>query len=338
MLTETLPASAESFLTLPTAAVAAPAPIPVPDPSPEAERLRAAVDAVLRRGIRIPLLVRRLPTPDAEGHAWSLVAGERRLTAARLAGLKTCPCVCVSPTVFPALPGDPPSFPPLSPDHPDTPSDHSGIPPVPAAAPDMPPSSGSPAAAIAENLRAGDLNLFESAAAIAALIETAALTQEQCASALGVSQSYVANKLRLLRLTEEERRLMLENRLTERHGRALLRFPTPEDRAPVLAAMIRREMNVAAAEEYVESLLCADARAAARRRLESDAAPGQDPSSADPGRPDLRRRMIQKDTRRFTDSIEKAVDVIRRSGIPVEARRRDTPSGTLISILVPKSS
>ena len=45
--------------------------------------------------------------------------------------------------------------------------------------------------------------------------------------------------------------------------------------------------------------------------------------------------MIQNDTRRFTDSIEKAVDVIRRSGIPVEARRRDTPAGTLISILVP---
>ena len=335
MLTETLPSSADAFLTLPIAALSAPAPIPTPDPSPEAERLRAAVDAVLRRGIRIPLLVRRLPSPDAEGHAWTLVAGERRLTAARLAGLKTCPCVSVSPADFPALPDDQSSFPPLSPDV-------SGLPPVLpaapaadlAAAPDMPAT----AAAIAENLRAGDLNLFESAAAIAALIDTAALTQEQCASALGVSQSYVANKLRLLRLTEEERRLMLENRLTERHGRALLRFPTPEDRAPVLAAMIRREMNVAAAEEYVESLLCADARAAARRRLESDAAPGQDPSPADPGRPDLRRRMIQKDTRRFTDSIEKAVDVIRRSGIPVEARRRDTPSGTLISILVPKSS
>ena len=331
MFTETVPASADAILTLPIASVAAPAPIPTPDPSPEAERLRAAVDAVLRRGIRIPLLVRRLPSPDAEGHTWTLVAGERRLTAARLAGLKTCPCVSVSPADFPALPDDQSSFPPLSPDV-------SGLPPVhpadTAADPDMPAT----AAAIAENLRAGDLNLFESAAAIAALIDTAALTQEQCASTLGVSQSYVANKLRLLRLTEEERRLMLENRLTERHGRALLRFPTPEDRAPVLAAMIRREMNVAAAEEYVESLLCADARAAARRRLESDAAPGQDPSPADPGRPDLRRRMIQKDTRRFTDSIEKAVDVIRRSGIPVEARRRDTPSGTLISILVPKSS
>ena len=326
-----MPTAAEPFLTLPPDAIAAPTPIPVPDPSPEAERLRAAVDSVLRRGIRIPLLVRRLPNPDAEGHAWTLVAGERRLTAARLAGLKTCPCVSLTPAGYPALPGSASS-------HPGNPSLQPNFPPVPPASPDMPSSPESAAAAIAENLRAGDLNLFESAAAIAALIDTAALTQEQCASALGVSQSYVANKLRLLRLTEEERRLMLENRLTERHGRALLRFPTPADRAPVLAAMIRREMNVAAAEEYVESLLCADARAAARRRLESEAAPGPDPSPSEHARPDLTRRMIQKDTRRFTDSIEKAVDVIRRSGIPVEARRRDTPSGTLISILVPKSS
>ena len=347
MLTETMPTAAEPFLTLPPDAVAAPAPVPVPDPSPEAERLRAAVDSVLRRGIRVPLLVRRLPVPDADGHAWTLVAGERRLTAARLAGLKACPCVCVTPSGYPALSADHPSFPPLSPDLPrsaaspglsEKPCSQSVKPPVPPTAPDMPSSSESSVSAIAENLRAGDLNLFESAAAIAALIDTAALTQEQCAAALGVSQSYVANKLRLLRLTEEERRLMLENRLTERHGRALLRFPSPADRAPVLAAMIRREMNVAAAEEYVESLLCADARAAARRRLESEAASGPDPSPADSGRPDLTRRMLQKDTRRFTDSIEKAVDVIRRSGIPVEARRRDTPSGTLISILVPKSS
>ena len=313
MLTERMPAPEDprSVLTLPVSSIAAPEPIPVTDPSPEAERLRAAADLILRRGIRVPLLIRRLPAPDAEGHAWSLAAGERRLTAARMAGVKTCPCVCVTPA---------PVF------------------------PDLPPIDPSPAviaSAITENLRAGDLNLFESAAAIAALIESAGLTQEQCAERLGVSQSYVANKLRLLRLTETERRLMLENRLTERHGRALLRFPAPEDRASVLEAMIRREMNVAAAEEYVESLLCADARAAARRRLENGPDPSPDDPGArppDPARSDLRRRMIQKDTRRFPDSIGKAVDVIRRSGIPVEARRRDTPAGTLISILVPKSS
>ena len=181
--------------------------------------------------------------------------------------------------------------------------------------------------AVVENIHREDLNLFESAAAISALLSLTGLTQEQCARRLGVSQSYVANKLRLLRLTPEERRLMLENRLTERHGRALLRFGTPEERAPVLAAMIGRQMNVASAEDYVESLLCADARAARRD-------PGD--RSGDPSRD--RMRMFQKDTRRFTDTIYKAVDVIRRSGIPVESNRKDTPSGTLISILVPKSS
>ncbi len=247
----------------------------------EEERLRALADNIRTSGVVEPLLVRKNGDPP-----FLLVAGERRIAAARLAGRKTVPCVVID--------GEDPE---------------SAVP------------------AVVETIHREDLNLFESAAAISALLSMTGLTQEQCARRLGVSQSYVANKLRLLRLTPEEQRLMLSHRLTERHGRALLRFGTPEERAPVLSAMIGREMNVASAEDYVESLLCADARAARRDPGDRGTNPARD-----------RLRMFLKDTRRFTDSIDKAVDVIRRSGIPVEADRKDTPSGTLISILVPKSS
>lgn len=178
--------------------------------------------------------------------------------------------------------------------------------------------------AIVENLHREDLNLFESAAAIASLVEVTGMTQEQCARRLGVSQSYVANKLRLLRLTDEERRTILENGLTERHSRALLRFPTEAERRPVLAAMAERHMNVAAAEEYVESLLCAASRAAELRRADV--------------RPETRERMIVRDMRQFYGSIERAVDVMRKTGVSVEATRRETSGGVEISILVPKSS
>lgn len=301
-------AQAAALREIPVREIAPPEPLP-PDPSrppehsPDAERLRAMAESIRLRGVRIPLVVSPLQH-SMDSHAqpdgpfrYSILAGERRFAAARLAGLPRVPCAVVGSEPDPADPV----------------------------------SAGSAVSAVAENLRAGDLTLFESASAVAALIALTGFTQEQCASRLGVSQSFVANKLRLLRLTEDERRLMLAGRLTERHGRALLRFPTPEERAPVLDAMIRREMNVAAAEEYVESLLCADARAAVRRSL-SD----REASAARPLPPD--RRLIQRESRRFTDSIEKAVDVVRRSGIPVEARRKETPAGLLISILVPKSS
>ena len=276
---------------------------------PEAESIRALADGIRARGTLEPLLTRRIqagsspdgetpiPGETGEGTSVLLVAGEKRLLAARLAGLSRVPCVFVDDDL----------------------REESG-------------SGGSAdgaALAIVETLRREDNGLFENASAIAALIERTGLTQEQCAARLGVSQSFVANKLRLLRLTPEERAMMSDAGLTERHGRALLRFPDPAGRMPVLRAMIEREMNVASAEEYAESLLCADARAEVRRSVSPRGVPA---SAAD------LRRLALRDTRRFTDSIDRAVDVIRRSGIPVEMGRRETPGGILISILVPKSS
>ena len=178
--------------------------------------------------------------------------------------------------------------------------------------------------AIIENLHREDLNMFEEAAAIASLLKLSGMTQDQCARRLAVSQSYIANKLRLLRLTAEERELILENGLTERHGRALLRLVPGNERMSVLRIMIDREMNVASAEQYVESLICAESRAAEIKRQ--------------PDRSEQRRRLILKDIRIFYNSIDHAVDIIKKSGIAVESSREETPNGTLISILLPKSS
>ena len=251
------------------------------------EALRQLAESIRRHGVIEPLLVRRLPVDGGED-------GKPGPTCALIAGerrLRAASSVGITavPCVF-----------------------------IEADAEDA------AVLAIVENLHREDLNLFESAAAISSLLELTGMTQEQCARRLGVSQSYVANKLRLLRLTEEEQRIILENGLTERHSRALLRIEDPEDRRTVLRAMIERKMNVATAEEYVESLLCAESRAEELRR------------SAD--RSDVRRRLIVRDTRQFLGSIDRAVDVIRKSGIPVESSRKDTTDGMLISILLPKSS
>lgn len=270
------------------------------------EAVRQAADGIRMKGEPEPVLVRRLLPSDGQPGSGDfdcvLVAGEIRVEAAELVGLGEIPCVYVDSA-------------------PDGRSEGSG---------DVSGLDGA-AQAIVETVRREEIGLFECAAAIAALVQRTGCTQEACAAMLGVSQSFVANKLRLLRLTAQERRLMLEGGLAERHGRALLRFPDPADRLPILRAMIGREMNVASAEEYVESLLRADARAEARARR--SASSGTRP--ADPA--DL-KRLALRDTRRFAESIDRAVDVIRRSGIPVEMGRKDTPAGTVISILVPKSS
>ena len=246
------------------------------------EGLRALADSIREHGIIEPLIVRR-EEDEGDGERFSLIAGERRLKAAELEGIRSVPCVSVEA-------GD-----------------------IDAAV-----------IAIIENLHREDLNMFEEAAAIASLIKLSGMTQDQCARRLAVSQSYIANKLRLLRLTENERELILDRGLTERHGRALLRLTPGNERMAVLRIMIDREMNVAAAEDYVESLICAQSRAAEIRRQ--------------PDRSEQKQRLILKDIRIFYNSIDHAVDIIKKSGIAVSSSREETPDGTLISILLPKSS
>lgn len=178
--------------------------------------------------------------------------------------------------------------------------------------------------AIIENLHREDLNIFEEAAAIGSLLKLSGMTQEQCARKLSVSQSYIANKLRLMRLTDNERQLILDNGMSERHARALLRLSPGDERMGILITMIERQMNVAQAEEYVESILCAEARVEEIRK--------------EPPKSERRQKLIIKDIRIFYNSIDHAVDIIKKCGIPVESTRQETQEGTLISILLPKRS
>lgn len=246
------------------------------------ENLRALSESIREHGILEPLLVRKDLVPASDVPVFHLIAGERRLRAAEMAGLDTVPCVSIEANEVDAA-----------------------------------------VIAIIENLHREDLNIFEEVAAIASLIELSGMTQEQCARRLAVSQSYIANKLRLLRFSKEEREVLLKNGLTERHARALLRLSEPEERLRVMKIFIERGMNVAAAEEYIESLLCAESRAEEIR--------------SKPPKSEQRHKLIIKDIRIFYNSIDHAVDIIKKSGIPVESTRKETDHGTLISILLPKA-
>ena len=253
------------------------------------DSLTALADSIREHGVIEPLIVRcetknvSLENKNVSRETkYSLIAGERRLRAAVLAGFSKVPCVTVDA-------GD----------------------------------TDGEVLAIIENLHREDLTMFEEASAIASLIQLTGMTQEQCAHRLSVSQSYIANKMRLLRLTPEEQELILSNGLTERHSRALLRFDSPGERISILHAIVDRHMNVAQAEEYVESMLCAKARYEEIR--------------SKPEKSEQRQKLLIRDIRLFCSSIDQAVEVVRKSGIAVQSVREETEDGMKISILLPNA-
>ena len=246
------------------------------------ESLAALAESIREHGVLEPLIVRRVLGIGGEAE-FTLVAGERRLRAAEMAGLTTVPVVSVEAGEVDAA-----------------------------------------ILAIIENLHREDLSMFEEAASIQSLISLTGMTQEACAKKLSVSQSYVANKLRLLRLSDGEQEKIEENGLTERHARALLRLEDEVEREEVLSIIIKREMNVSRTEEYIEDIICAKSRLAERE--------------SKPKGSEQKRKLVIRDIRLFYNSIDHAVDVIKKSGIPVESTRKEVEEGVLISILLPKKA
>ena len=169
----------------------------------------------------------------------------------------------------------------------------------------------SAALAIIENLHRDDLNIFEESAAIASLIELYKLTQEQIALQLSLTQAAVANKLRLLKLSAEERAFILENNLTERHARALLRIKEPGERKSVLAHVIKYSLNVKQTEEYIEKLI---------NPVEKTAEPHQ------------------ADYHTLISSIRKAIENTRNGGIAIRTTHSETDTDIIYTISIPKTA
>lgn len=164
---------------------------------------------------------------------------------------------------------------------------------------------------IIENLMREDLNIFEQASAIESLIDTYGLTQEQIAKKLSNSQSFVANKLRLLRLSSAEREKILENNLTERHARALLRILDTDLRQKILDKIVTDGLNVSKSEELIESII----------------------SGGETKK--IKNQASAKDIRSFFTSIDKLVNSVRLSGVEIKSRIVEGDDFTEVTILVP---
>lgn len=169
--------------------------------------------------------------------------------------------------------------------------------------------------ALIENLQRSDLNFFEEAAAIYALMHDRAMTQEETARRLGMSQPALANKIRLLRLSGEEQRVILEHRLTERHARALLRVEDPILRVQTLRKIAEHGWNVAQTEEYIRTLL---------------------EEKTEQKKP--KRMFIAKDIRLFLNTIDHAVTAMKDAGIRAVSQKRETDDYYECVVRIPKSN
>ena len=245
------------------------------DPNPVQPRqtfpdgeLQELSDSIAQYGVLNPLTVR------LRDNKYELVAGERRLRAARLAGLYDVPCILLDVSL----------------------EDASLI-------------------ALVENLQRRDLDFLEEANGLSQLIKLFGMSQEEAARRIGKSQSAVANKLRLLKLPEDILHTLCDNGLTERHGRALLRLPTAEAQRLALAYIIDRDLNVAATDSYIDSLL--------------------DASEEEKREP--KRTFIMKDVRVFVNTILHGLDLMKQGGIQAGMHREETDEELILTIKIPKN-
>ncbi len=108
--------------------------------------------------------------------------------------------------------------------------------------------------ALIENVQRKDLTPIEEAVSYKKILDMGYLTQEALADKLGKTQSTIANKLRLLNLDEDVQEALLEEQISERHARSLLRLPI-DMQAEVAHKIIQDRMTVRKTDEYIKKIL-----------------------------------------------------------------------------------
>ena len=161
--------------------------------------------------------------------------------------------------------------------------------------------------ALVENLQRQDLDFIEEAQGISRLMGMWNMSQEQAARLLGKSQSAIANKLRLLRHSEPVLTALREGGLSERHGRALLKLASEEDKLLAIREICRQGMSVARTEKYIETLL-------------------EQP----------RDKAGKANVSAFLNSLTQSLAKIQLSGVPAISERRETEDRIVLTITIPK--
>ena len=230
--------------------------------------LNDLAESIKTNGILQPLTVRL-----NKENKYELVAGERRLKAAKMAGKSEVPCIVLK-----------------------TSSEQSAI------------------LALMENLQRKNLNFFEEAIAISKIIDCWNITQQEVAQRLGKAQSTIANKLRILKFSSKQKqRILLEN-LTERHARALLKVPYPEEIDRVIDVIVAKNLNVEQTEDYIKKMFYE------KKKNKPKIIP------------------VIKDVRIFYNTINNAVKVMQKAGVQAKVQKEETGEYVKYVIKIPNNT
>jgi len=230
-------------------------------------------DSIKQVGIIQPLVVRKL------GRIYELVAGERRLRAAKAAGLSTVPAVVRQYT-----------------------------------------DQEVAQATLIENIQREELNVLEEALAYDQLLTQFQITQEELARRVGKSQSTIANKRRLLRLSVEVKELLASGAVSERQARALLRIEDTAMQFVVATQAISADMTVRQVEEAVDRLL--EGETVSQAIAASTVKPV--------------RKMLVRDVRIFVNTLRQAVDLMKRNGVAALVQEKDGEDYYEVVVRIPK--
>jgi len=229
--------------------------------------------SIKQYGVLQPITVRKVGSD-----AYELIAGERRLRACQMIGMKSIPAIVLNIT-----------------------------------------ESDSAIVAMIENLQRENLHYLDEAMGYACLINDHGFTQEELARRIGKNQSTIANKMRLLKLPDSVKKILMENNLTERHARALLRLPDDDLKLKVLQQVINKKYNVKETEMLIERVL---------KKLQAEKVT------------DIKRKKVKqpysKDMRIFINTIKKAVTMIKEYGINPQMTQIDNEDSVEIIVKIPK--
>jgi ParB family chromosome partitioning protein len=243
--------------------------------------LEELAQSIRQYGIIQPITVR-----SSSQSGYELIAGERRLRAAKLAGLDYIPAMIIHTC-----------------------------------------EQDSAIFAMIENLQRENLHYLEEAKGYASLIQDHGFTQEELAVKLGKSQSTIANKLRILRLSSSIKELLIRENLTERHARALLKLPDDELRLKAVRQVVAKKMNVRDTEVVIDEFLeeLQDKKQRAGRKKE-----------AQDGKRQTRVFKRTKDIRIFINTIRNAVNLLKGYGLEVQYFQVDKEDQVEITVMIPK--
>ena len=178
--------------------------------------------------------------------------------------------------------------------------------------------NGSAMMALVENIQRSDLSFFEEALAMQTLLLMTEMTQNELAKALSMSQSTLSNKLRLLRLSERERLIILDKALSERHCRALVRIQSESERAPILQKIIEEDMSASVAEKFIDSYLQGSMPSKNRPKKKKPAIKGR-----------LNMKML-------FNTLDRSVSLLKASGYTASWQKEDRDNELLVTMVIKK--